>query len=299
MPRPLFGQGPPHTPPEDETPESQNGERSQSPSWEEQSEEISALVAAANSGDDRAVLDLLDRFSKYLDRWEALLLRRQFNLDHLDIRSFICLYIRSPIARKKLKSRQYSGAALSEAWRVVNELNYLTTTLMDEEDLHQMVSMTFIHCLRHYKPMEKEGVTIPFFRYFYYRFRLELKTELTKLTMDPVFSYGYELMNDEDKWQDLSVAEESEDLGLFDEDFSAFWVEGTEANFPFDRLQPHERQVLKWHYRDGLRRKDIAEFLGCSRVLVSNIIRQACEGLRESLGDSNESYDWLDWEVDD
>jgi hypothetical protein len=294
MPRASFGQIPPKEGP-NQVDDGSGKKRSSSPSWDEQSEEIAKLVALANAGDDDAVLQLLGRFSKYLERWETLLLRKQLDLNHLDIRSFICLYIRDPIARKKLKSRQYHGQALSEAWRVVNELNHLVTTLMDEDDLHQLITLTFIHCLRRYRPMEKEGVTIPFFRYFYYRFRLELKTELTKLTMDPVFSYGYETV-DGDGHQ-IQLEEETEELGLFDEDFSAYWIEGAEANFPFDQLLPHERQILKWHYRDGLRRKDIADFLGCSRVLVSNTIRQSCEKLKVYL--NNSEFELLDWETGD
>ena len=299
MPRHQFGENPGEEPGIELIADEE--QRSKSPSWDEQEAEIADLVARSNAGDSGATSELLEKFEVYLKRWETLLIYRRFSLEATDIREFFCLYIRNRNVTRMLRSMNLNRQVMGEVWRISGELHYLVTTMMEREDVWQLIISVFLHCLRRYRPMEKEGKTIPFFRYLYYRFRLELKSELTKLTMDPVFSYGFYELNQEGGQGETQkpTREYSYDQNFFEfqNDIQEGWVSGTDATFPFDRLDPHERQVIKWHYRDGLRRKDIAEFMGCSRVLISNIIKGACEKLQEAMGITLE--EWEDWEAEE
>lgn len=220
-------------------------------------EEIRSLVERAQNKEGQAYLTLLEVFSNFLVKYTSLLQTGKFNLTEYDMRRFLALFVKDPKLRGAVLRNKVSGHYIKQLNEVIHSITYMINRYCDDSDIEQTVNMAFMHCVSVYKPKGE----IPFSGFLYSYYLFILKKMVESLLIDQLGLHTFPLI-DSDSTSDLGDENSARQPGMlppaaeevydspWSEEIDEFWVSGSTASFPFDRLTIQERQLLKWRYAD-------------------------------------------------
>lgn len=230
-------------------------------------DEMQALIARSKKGDQTATNELLALFQPYLNKYVSLLYYGKYDLKFYDIRRFIRLFVPDPKVGYYLMKNQINAAGRDQINEVVKGLRYMVERYGDYEDVKQTVEMTFLATVDRYEPtLNKEGKLIPFSGFIYSYFFYLLSKHVKSFLIDQLGRKTFPLIDDSDVNEEsepiapgykVPVEKSAEDMFAHIE-IDEFWVAGDSALWPFNRLEVHERQLLKWRYVDRMKYNDIA-----------------------------------------
>jgi len=106
-------------------------------------EEMQKLISDSKKGSQKSQEELLKVFSNFLTKYISLLYYGKFNLNDYDIRRFVSLFIKEPSARFALMKNKISSSNLKIVNETMRGIHYMTKRYGDEEDIRQIVYMTF------------------------------------------------------------------------------------------------------------------------------------------------------------
>lgn len=259
-------------------------------------DEMQDLITRAKEGDSKAQMVLLDVFANFLTKYTSLIYHSKFSLNDYDIRRFLALYVKDPIARRQLISNKMNSSSRAYVFEAVNGIHTMVVRYCSEEDVTQTVSMAFLQCVQRY---ERKG-PIPFSGFLYSYFFYLLKKHVDEFMIDQLGRKTYPLLGDDDNtgeddeefkpgYHAPSVPGVEDMLGadVIDE----FWVAGDTAMPPFNVLTPQERQLVRWRYVEGLKSSEIAyritEHPNTCRESLNRIRRKLAEQVAIDLGESS------------
>lgn len=230
-------------------------------------DEIQEIIIRAQSGEYKSQEYLLKVFSNFLEKYVNLLNKGHYDLRDYDIKCFVNLYVPSKDLRFKISKGRLDFKTYSEVTKTMQRIHNMVKRYNTEEDIRQTVNMTFTQCVSRYKRIGK----IPFSGYLYRYFFFLLKRNVGLFLIGQLDLKSYPLITDDSVTSSISqddagviheavapTAPQLEDMLTID-DIDENWVRGIGVSFPFNTLDIHERQLLKWRYVDGLRPNKISE----------------------------------------
>lgn len=258
-------------------------------------EEIQDLVARAQQNDREASEYLLTIFDNFIQKYVNLLYHGQLALHNNDIRQFLKLFINNNRLKRCLGQNRFSQHDHHELQRIWSSFNWMIVRFAGEEDVRQTVELAFMDCVQRYR---RKG-DVPFSGYIYRYFLFIMQKYMQEILIDQLGRKTFPLRVEEDfDDEDDDVppgfdvpaepsAEEMVDSHEIDED----WVFG-DAQFPFNQLNPQERQLIKWYYIDNKTLTSIADRMAESSNNISSIIASARRKLTEVIKDNPELSEW-------
>lgn len=237
---------------------------------------IEDLVRKFQEGDGDAGGRLIQAFKPYMSKYIKILCSGLLDLNDLDSRKFISLFIADAAVRRDLARALQPTHVRSEAYKSATLLARLCQP-MDKEDIEQELALVLLILAKRYKKKGKKN----FCGYVYNSYRYELQRRLADMTKDPIvyradtnISYHDEENLAVSSGNELPKDIDSTDTTIrkaFEDELDNSWVRGITCSEVFYKLTQFQRLIIKMHYYDGLSDPKIADKLG---MHINTIFRQ-------------------------
>lgn len=229
-------------------------------------EEIQDLIAKAKEGDSGAQARMLEVFDNFLTKYVSLLYHAKLDVDNVNIRRFLALYIPDSGVRYHLKGNKLNSAGYRYVMETLEGLQYMVQRYGNETDTKNTIQLTFLETIQRYKRKEsKQGGWVPFSGYLnnYYHYLLKNNVDAYLIDQNGRNSFPFIQDNMDDDENEIMHGFELPSLPSAEEligpdEIDEEWVAGYSALHPFDELTIQDRQLIKWRYIDGLKTSEIA-----------------------------------------
>jgi DNA-directed RNA polymerase specialized sigma24 family protein len=257
-------------------------------------DEMYKLVMEFQAGNESAGIKMMEVFENFLANFIKLLFYGVYDRNNYELRRFIGFYVPEGYLRFKLLKNQMNSSEMKQINDVIRGISGMVQRNCEIEDVQQAINLSFLQCLRVYKPRESsQGGSVPIPNYISnYSLYLFKKATDTYL-INQLGRHTFPLMDEKDSNEKTDYAEPVQQgmappvgPGLEEfldrEEFDERWVSGESAKGIFALLTPSERQILKWRYIDGEKASEIA-----NRILEhSNTSRERLAAIKQKLKDA-------------
>lgn len=257
--------------------------------------ELQELIKLAQAGDDAASLRLLEVFENFLSNFYKLLFFGSYSRSSYDMRRFISLYIKDNSLRWNLMKNKLGPKGIKDVNDVVRGIYLMVQRYNTMEDVTQAVNLSFLECIKIYKPKESASGPIPFSGFIYSYFFFVLKKRVDTFLIDQLGRKTFPLLeeadlnSEEDKPGFMPPPGPGLEAYLNMDEIDENWVAGDNVEGVFAILTPQERQLLKWRYIDGEKSSEIAarivEHPNTSRERIGRIKAKITEYLLNEAND--------------
>lgn len=233
-------------------------------------EYLQNLIIRAQNHDDAAQIELLEIFDNFLTMYFNVLYYAKFDLNNLDVRRFIALWVKKPSTRYALLKNGLNSPEYKEVMEIVRGIQLMVCRYGSTEDCMQTIQMSYLECVQLYSPKYNEDGLVPFSGYIYAYFYYVLKKRVENFMIDQLGRKTFHLIDD----AEIEAAEENTPSNGFEApsiegiesvlnsfEIDNLWVLGETAKGAFAILTPQERQLLKWRYVDKMKSSAIANKL--------------------------------------
>lgn len=260
-------------------------------------EEIQDLVKRSQQGDEDALAYLLKIFENFIQKYVNLLYHGQLGLHNNDIRQFLKLFVNNTRLKQRLGQNKLNMHDRQELQTIWHGFNWMITRYNEESDVRQTVEMAFIDTVQRYV---RKG-EVPFSGYIYRYFLFIMQKYMKDILIDQLgrksFPLRVEEDFDDDDEQDTPTpgfdipAEPSAEDMMGTHEIGENWVFG-DVMFPFDHLNPQERQLIRWYYIEKHNLTTIADRMAESSNKISEHIATARRKLAEAIKNDPELDEW-------
>lgn len=241
-------------------------------------EELQEIILRAQSGDENAKEQLFVIFANFIQKYVALLYHGKYDLRDYDMRRFIQLWATDTDTKRRLRTNQLTAKTYKQVSEIMNGICYMVQRYNTEEDVMATVKMSFLDCIvgrkKNGELRYKRNGDIPFAGYLYNYMFFILSKNVEMYLIDQLGRHSFPLYTDDAVSSSHSLSEGSDPpqsgrntpsdntelidmLGPMKIDEN--WVmDGGSAQWPFDQLNAHERQLLKWRFEDDNKASQIA-----------------------------------------
>lgn len=240
----------------------------------EEYEAIEELVKSFQAGNEEAGLELIEVFKPYFTKYARLLQNGLLDLNDIDSRKFISLFISDAEVRRGLVRSYQTTYVRNEAYKAASLLVKLCDPI-PEQDLSQEFILSLLILAKRY---QKKGKKKNFCGYVYNSYRYELHRRLGQLTKDPLIfradtniSYHDESNLTDENDNILDNIDLSNTLKkVLEDELDNSWVRGLTCSEIFLGLTQLQRLIIKLYYYEELSDYKIADKLGLHRNTIGN-----------------------------
>lgn len=258
-----------------------------SPEEEEWYGYIDSLAIKFQDGDADCGMELIDIFYPFLNKYNAILRDGKLNLNDVDARKFIGLFISDQNIVSRLNRHWQSAEVRSVAYRTANYVAQSCNAL-DDDDIRQEIYIAFLTIVNRWvKKKEKSFFT----GYMYNSFRYELQRSIASIIRNPIVNSGSVTIHYNDDEGENSEYEELFNINTEDTMMISLenvldtnWVRGLTCSEEFLDLTVLERMILKDYYSSDLSDREIAAKTGMHINTINRKRHKAIEVLDKHYG---------------
>jgi len=231
-------------------------------------ETIDLLVERYQQGEQDSALELVNQFSSLINKFVKFLKGGEVDFENSAVSKFISLVIEDADLRKKLMQNTLSEYEKQKIRKIVSFISFCMRTV-EKEDIKQELIAIFLKMARRYKPKGRSFTT-----YLSSSFHYEVYRFVMRYVPNPL-SYA-------DTFEEYLSPSYSEDWGD-EQEYGVNWVNGSEAEHPFDTLKPVDRIILVKRFIEKKTIRQIAREMGYSETQIRKRIKKAKWILWEQL----------------